>query len=541
MRCEFCGCEMPADHRFCRHCGRPLKEDPCCAACGAAIPPDGQFCPVCGTPVKSPAPKKDRTAAIVVLAAALLVVILVVLIVLVLVSKPKPEPVASQPEEIVEPADPPETSLSDSAAQVLYLDVYDPDQNYLGCASGFLVNDDTTLVTNYHVIEDAAYVLAFRDQSKHGVRAETLLAADEDADLAILRCEESPGVQPLTLTDSDTVKQGDTVYAAGYPLGVANTLSNGILSSRYTDELGVDTLQHTAPISEGSSGGALLNELGQVIGVTCATYVDGQNMNLAIAANVLAELLEEAPLDLPLYAPCTHEYGPWETVKEATCTEEGEMITHCTLCDDPKTRTTSPIPHTFSTTETTPATCEKEGKEVQTCEICGHTETKTLPITAHEEIPCAAIAATCTTTGRTAGTCCKHCGKAMSGCQTIAATGHKFVNAFCTGCDESDEEALNKMLQGKWSYTTTREDGTEVYGFVTFKGSQFYYESNNTQLGGLKQITGYFSINGDTAYITVFTDKYNGETQEYLKQSIQYNLRWIHTNVLSGSFGTFYR
>lgn len=397
MRCEFCGCEMPADHRFCRHCGRPLKEDPCCAACGAAIPPDGQFCPVCGTPVKSPAPKKDRTAAIVVLAAALLVVILVVLIVLVLVSKPKPEPTASQPEEIVEPADPPETSLSDSAAQVLYLDVYDPDQNYLGCASGFLVNDDTTLVTNYHVIEDAAYVLAFRDQSKHGVRAETLLAADEDADLAVLRCEESPRVQPLTLTDSDTVKQGDTVYAAGYPLGVANTLSNGILSSRYTDELGVDTLQHTAPISEGSSGGALLNELGQVIGVTCATYVDGQNMNLAIAANVLAELLEEAPLDLPLYTPCTHEYGPWETVKEATCTEEGEMITHCTLCDEPMTRTTSPAPHTFSTTETTPATCEKEGKEVQTCEICGQTVTKTLP-----------------------------------------ATGHDYANGFCTVCKKSD-------------------------------------------------------------------------------------------------------
>ena len=96
----------------------------------------------------------------------------------------------------------------------------------------------------------------------------------------------------MTRADSDSVKQGDPIYAVGYPLGLAHTLSDGVISSRYTDENNLDILQITAAISPGSSGGALLNSLGEVVGVICASYVDGQNINIAIAANQIQSLLE---------------------------------------------------------------------------------------------------------------------------------------------------------------------------------------------------------------------------------------------------------
>ncbi len=185
-------------------------------------------------------------------------------------------------------------SLSDAAENVLYLEVYDTSDTLIGTGSGFLVSDETTLITNYHVIEGAARVVAISADGKHSIEANTVLAQDEAADLALLKCTRNFGASPLILGDSDFVKQGDKIYAVGYPLGLTNTLSDGIISARYV-ESGVDLLQITAPISKGCSGGAVLNEHGQVIGVVCAYYIDGQNMNLAIAANEVTALLASAP------------------------------------------------------------------------------------------------------------------------------------------------------------------------------------------------------------------------------------------------------
>lgn len=95
----------------------------------------------------------------------------------------------------------------------------------------------------------------------------------------------------MTIADSKAVRQSDVVYAVGYPLGLANTLSDGIVSSRYIDEYGNDIIQVTAAISEGNSGGPLLNADGQVIGVMCAYYIYGQNLNIAIASDALEALL----------------------------------------------------------------------------------------------------------------------------------------------------------------------------------------------------------------------------------------------------------
>lgn len=182
-------------------------------------------------------------------------------------------------------------SITDMVNSVLYLEICDDTDSVIGTASGFIIEDGTTLVTNYHVIDGAHHITAYTPDGANSVKIHTILAYDEEADLAVLKCEDNIGVPPLLLGDSDAVEQGDEVFAVGYPLGVANTLSDGVVSSRYLDEANVDVLQVTAAISSGSSGGALFNNAGQVIGVIRASYIDGQNLNIAIAVNELKQLM----------------------------------------------------------------------------------------------------------------------------------------------------------------------------------------------------------------------------------------------------------
>ena len=201
-------------------------------------------------------------------------------------------PVTPEPEQ--------EVSLDRVAESVLYLDIYGEDMNLIGNASGFLVNDGSTLVTNYHVVEDAERIMAWTADEREWAVADVLLAYDEVAALAVLRCEDAFTCAPLVLADSDGVKQGQTVYAVGYPLGIANTMSDGIVSARYEDEYGVDIIQTTAAISQGNSGGPLVNSDGYVVGVVCAYYVDGQNLNLAVASDTLSALLEQDSREIRL-------------------------------------------------------------------------------------------------------------------------------------------------------------------------------------------------------------------------------------------------
>lgn len=184
-----------------------------------------------------------------------------------------------------------DSGLQGKSESVLYLEAYDDKDEFLWNASGFLMDTPNTIVTNYHVIEDAYEIVAYTDDMQEYCSVFTILVYDEDADLAILWCDTPFSAAPLPLADSDLVKQGDKVYAIGYPLGMFNTMSDGIVSSVFAyDNIGI--IQTTAAISPGSSGGALLNERGRVIGVTSATLVDGQNMNFAVASNTLRELYE---------------------------------------------------------------------------------------------------------------------------------------------------------------------------------------------------------------------------------------------------------
>lgn len=179
--------------------------------------------------------------------------------------------------------------VKNKAGSVYYLEAYDAAGNFLGTGSGFLINNGYDIVTCFHVIEDAQVVFAVSADEQEDVMIESVKAYNPSTDLIILHSSEQFKAHPLVLADSDSVRQGDKTYAIGYPLGLSNTLSDGIVSARYLDG-GLDTLQITAAISPGSSGGALLNTRGQVIGVTSAYYADGQNMNIAIASNAVKNL-----------------------------------------------------------------------------------------------------------------------------------------------------------------------------------------------------------------------------------------------------------
>jgi len=112
---------------------------------------------------------------------------------------------------------------------------------------------------------------------------DAVFALDSEADVAILKVS-GQGLPTLRLGDSDKIAVGEAVVTIGSPLGFENSVSTGIVSGirRQGDHV---TIQTTAPISPGSSGGPLLNEMGEVIGITTSSVGAAQNINFATAIN----------------------------------------------------------------------------------------------------------------------------------------------------------------------------------------------------------------------------------------------------------------
>lgn len=196
-----------------------------------------------------------------------------------------------QPEVVVETAPPavavreteaPAKAFSDdpdaisvASESVVTLYVYDYYENLIGTGSGFACFENDLIVTNYHVIENAYFILAITESGQ-----ELSISRSDDfelMDLAILTTKNPHNLKLLQPGDSDALKKGEKVIAIGSPKGFMNTVSDGIFSGYYDVYL-----QFTAPISPGSSGGALFNDAGEVVGITTATLLDGQNMNFAV-------------------------------------------------------------------------------------------------------------------------------------------------------------------------------------------------------------------------------------------------------------------
>jgi len=150
--------------------------------------------------------------------------------------------------------------------------------------TGFLVSQDGVILTNYHVIEAGnVAVVKFPDNTTFPV--DGVLAADKVRDLAVIKIH-GKNFRTLTLGNSDRIQIGEEVVAIGNPLGLEQTVSNGILSGVRADkEAGGKFLQVTVPFTHGSSGGPLFNMMGEVIGITTLVYEGAGNLNFAIPVN----------------------------------------------------------------------------------------------------------------------------------------------------------------------------------------------------------------------------------------------------------------
>ena len=189
-----------------------------------------------------------------------------------------------------------ETVFAKTASKVVFLITRKSGELH-SRSSGVILSADGYIATNYHALQgaDAVEVRFFPDpsdsedyQSFNGAK---LLYADPERDIAVLKVNSNS--LPFLRCPANTAceaRVGEKVYAIGNPMGLSNTMSEGIVSGlRSVDDENV--IQHTAPISPGSSGGALVDSSGALLGMNSWQVSDAQNLNFAISSKHLLAAL----------------------------------------------------------------------------------------------------------------------------------------------------------------------------------------------------------------------------------------------------------
>lgn len=171
----------------------------------------------------------------------------------------------------------------------------------LGLGSGIIVSENGYIVTNWHVAGNrysTCYVTAENGQVYSG----NVTWADSDLDLAIVKIN-AGGLKFLDLGDSDKIKVGQEVYAIGNPIGIEfqRTVTSGIVSGldrtiKVDDENGEsymeDLIQTDASINSGNSGGPLINNNGEVIGINSIKITSAEGIGFAIPINIIKPIIE---------------------------------------------------------------------------------------------------------------------------------------------------------------------------------------------------------------------------------------------------------
>ncbi len=180
-----------------------------------------------------------------------------------------------------------------------------------GLGSGFVVDGDGHIVTNYHVIDGAETIeVSF---SNRDTLAATLVGSDPSSDIAVLEVDAgAAALTPLTLADSAKVQVGDPVVAIGNPFGLERTVTSGIVSALQRavtapNGFPIDqVIQTDAAINQGNSGGPLIDAHGQVIGVNSQIETGGSSsgnvgIGFAVPANtvktVVRQLIENGSVE----------------------------------------------------------------------------------------------------------------------------------------------------------------------------------------------------------------------------------------------------
>lgn len=166
------------------------------------------------------------------------------------------------------------------ASSIVMIEVHDKRGEAVSTGSGIMIGKDGYILTNYHVAGKGYFFSVRIEDDDRIYRTDEMIKYNAVLDLAVIRINRRLTPLPVYKGKKKLVR-GQKVVAIGSPLGLFNSVSDGIISGFREIET-VDMIQFTAPISHGSSGGAVLNMQGEVIGISTAGIDKGQNLNLAV-------------------------------------------------------------------------------------------------------------------------------------------------------------------------------------------------------------------------------------------------------------------
>ncbi len=164
--------------------------------------------------------------------------------------------------------------------------------NSLG--SGFAVGENC-IVTNAHVLDNPNNILLTTYAGE--THTAYLVGYDQEKDIAVLGVKNAK-FTPLTVVDYKSLNTGDDVYAIGAPKSMAYTLTKGVISAKEREIGKYKYIQTDAAINEGNSGGPLLNDEGNVIGINTLKMLDSEGIGLAIPMTVISDFLKSLDIEL---------------------------------------------------------------------------------------------------------------------------------------------------------------------------------------------------------------------------------------------------
>src|SRR5271154_431315 len=191
--------------------------------------------------------------------------------------------------------------------------------------TGIVLNEEGLILTNGHVVEGASSLTVNAGGASSNTRPATLVGEEANSDLALIRVNPSGlGLKPLKLVSSSSLQVGDSVYAIGNPYGLEETLTRGIVSALGREIAAPDgakitgAIQTDAALNPGNSGGPLLNEEGDVLGVNSQIASDAASVGgsqpgstgvgFAVSSNTVAQAIKAIEAGKGVsYASATHQ------------------------------------------------------------------------------------------------------------------------------------------------------------------------------------------------------------------------------------------
>jgi serine protease Do len=169
-----------------------------------------------------------------------------------------------------------------------------------GLGSGFIINEDGFLITNFHVIEGETqisvevYHQTGGELERKSYKQVRIIAINKFGDIALLKIDdkEAPKFKYVLLGSADALGVGEGVFAIGSPMGLERTVTEGILSTKTRQMAGELYLQTTTQINPGNSGGPLFNMRGEVVGITNMKITFGEGLGFAIPVESVKYFLD---------------------------------------------------------------------------------------------------------------------------------------------------------------------------------------------------------------------------------------------------------